>query len=94
MDNFHEWRDIAEKATDRGKVLKFDRYCKNLRYNSEGIYSYGTKIADLDLGQRTILKLGHWSPTTSKHFNYAAKLLDMSYDFRRIQDNFTTNRTN
>ena len=84
--NFYEWSEKAEKATEKGKMLKFDRYGKNLRYNSEGIYSYGTKIANIDIRQRTIQKLGHWSPTTSKHYNYAARLLDTSYDFRPIHD--------
>ena len=82
--NFYEWSEKAEKATEKGKGLKFDRYGKNLRYNSEGIYSYGAKIANIDLQQRTIQKRGYWSPTTSKHFNYAAKLLDTRYDFRPI----------
>jgi len=84
--NFYEWSEKAEKATEKGKVLKFDRYGKNLRYNSEGIYSYGTKIAHLDLHHRTIEKLGYRSPTTGKHFNYAAHLLDICYDFRPIHD--------
>ena len=84
--NFYEWSEKAEKATEKGKVLKFDRYGKNLRYNSEGIYSFGTKIANIDLRQRTIQKQGHWSPTTSKHFNSAAKLLDTCYDFRPIHN--------
>ncbi len=53
-NNFYEWSEKAEKATEKRKVLKFDRYGKKLRYNSEGIYSYGTKIANIDLGQKTI----------------------------------------
>ena len=84
MNNFYEWSEKAEKATEKGKGLKFDRYGKNLRYNSEGIYSYGTKIAHIDLNLRTIQKLGYWSPTTSKHFNYAAKLLDTHYNFHDL----------
>ena len=84
--NFYDWSEKAEKATEKGKLLKFDRYGKNLRYNSEGIYSYGSKIANIDPRLRTIQKLGHWSPTASKHCNYAARLLDMSYDFRPNHD--------
>ena len=85
--NFYEWSEKAEKATEKGKALKFLRYGKNLRHNSEGIYSYGNKIARLDLHHRTIEKLGYWSPTTSKHFNYAAHLLDICYEFRPIESN-------
>ena len=69
-DNFYEFCEKAEKAKEKGKGLKFLRYGKNLRYDSEGIYSYGTKIANLDLRRRTIQKLGYWSPTNSKHYNY------------------------
>ena len=82
--NFYEWSEKAEKATEKGKVLKFDRYGKNLRYDREGIYSYGTKIANIDLHHRTIEKLGYWSPTTSKHFKYATNLLENCYEFRTI----------
>ena len=60
-NNFYEWSEKAEKATEKGKVLKFDRYGKNLAYNSEAFYSYGTKSANIDLRQRTIQNLvtGH-----------------------------------
>ncbi len=84
-NNFDEWGEKAEKATEKRKMLKFLRYGKNLRYNSEGIYSYGNKIANLDLRQRTIQKLGYWSPTSSKNYNYAAHVLDICYDFRLIE---------
>ncbi len=79
--NLYEWSEKAEKATQKIKSLKFLRYGKNLRYNSKGIYSYGTKIANLDIKQSAIQKRGHWSPTSSKNFNYAAHLLDTCYDF-------------
>ena len=62
--NFYELCEKAEKAKEKGKGKMFLRYGKNLRYDSEGIYSYGTKIANLDLGRRTIRKLGYWSPTS------------------------------
>ena len=45
--NFYEFSEEAEKATEKGKSRKFLRYGKNLRYNSEGIYNYGAKIANL-----------------------------------------------
>ena len=83
-NNLYEWSEKAEKATEKGKNLKFLRYGKNLKYNIEGIYSYGIKITNLDLKQKTIQTLGYWSPTSSKHFNYAAHLLDICYGFRPI----------
>ena len=82
--NFYEWSEKADKATEKGKCIKFLRHGKNLRYDSEGIYSYGTKIASLDLGRRTIQKLGYWSPTSSAHYNYAKRMLGERYDFYEI----------
>ena len=82
--NFYEWSEKAEKATKKNKTLKFPRYGKNLRFTNEGIYSYGTQIAHFDLRRRTIQKLGHWSPTNSKHLNYAAHLLEICYEFYLI----------
>ncbi len=61
--NFYEWSEEAEKATEKGKCLKFLRYGKNLKRKSEGIYRYGTKIANLDLKQRTIQNLSYWPPS-------------------------------
>ena len=81
-DNFYEFCEKAEKAKEKGKGLKLPRYEKNLRYDSEGIYSYGTKIANLDLGRRTIQKFGYWSPTSSKHYNYAKRMLDIDLRVR------------
>ena len=83
-DSYEEFRDKATKAAEVNKGLKFPRYGKNLRFNSAGVYSYGAKIATLDLGEKTIQRLGYWSPTTSKHYNYAAHLLNICYDFRPI----------
>ena len=83
-NNFYEWSEKAEKATEKGTGLKFLRCGRNLRYNSEGIYSYGDQIARLDLHQRAVQALGYWSPTSSKHFNYTAHLLDICYDFRPL----------
>lgn len=57
-------------------MRKFAKYQENLSYDNEFIYSYKTKVAHItDDG---VVKLGHWSVTTSKHINYAAKQLLMS----------------
>ena len=80
-NNFYEWSEKAEKATEKGKVLKFDRYGKNLRYNSEGIYSYGTTVATLDLKERSIQRQGYWSSTSSTHYHYAMNMLGANYNF-------------
>ena len=75
----------AERATDKGRVLKFPRYQQNLRYNLNGLYSYRIKIADIDFLGRTITSRGKWSPTSTRHYNYARNLLQDSYGFRELQ---------
>jgi hypothetical protein len=74
----------AERATDKGMVLKFPRYQKNLRYNLNGLYSYSTKIADIDFRGRTITSRGKWSPTSTRHYNYVRNLLQDSYGFQEL----------
>ncbi len=83
-DEFHYNTD---KGTNKGKGLKFFGYGENLRYDSEGIYSYGTKIGNLDLGIRTIQKLGFWSPNSSTHYNYyAERMLGECHGFNEIEN--------
>ena len=63
----------VRKATERGRKLKLPKYTKNLRYDADGIYSYGTQVGKLNMLDRTIRSLGKWSVTSSKHYNYARK---------------------
>jgi hypothetical protein len=58
------------KAIDKGKFVKLPRFQKNLKYNFDGLYSYNTRIALLDLPHRTITKLGRWSLTCTTHCNH------------------------
>ena len=71
----------ANEATHRGKRLRLPFCQKNLRYDSEGLYSYGTRIADIDLAHRTITRLGHFSRTSSRQYNRTVKYLQETYDF-------------
>ena len=50
----------------------FDKYKQNLKADSNNIFSYDTKVADIDHVKREITPLGWWSVTTSKHINYVA----------------------
>lgn len=56
--------------------MKFDRYIKNLSYDNEFVYSYKTKVAEIDHAHKLIKTLGYWSMTTTKHINYAARILN------------------
>ena len=51
-DSYAEFCHKAEKAAEVNKGLKFPRYCNNLRFSGDGIYSYGAKIANIDLKEK------------------------------------------
>ena len=72
------------KASDKGKFRKPPRFQRNLKYNFDGLYSYSTKIAHLDLPSMTIVKLGKWSPTSTTHYNYTRRLLEDRYGFLEL----------
>ena len=72
-------------ATKKGKKMKFLRYCKNLRYNAFGVYSYDTEVIQLNWKHKTAKRLGRWSITTTNHMNYAINMLKMCYNFTEIK---------
>ena len=72
-------------ATKKGKKRKILRYCKNLKYDAFGVYSYDTEVIKLNWKHRTAKRLGRWSPTTSRHMNYAINMLEMCYNFTEIK---------
>ena len=71
--------------TMKNKKEKFDRYCKNLRYDSFFVYSYDTAVIKINWKHKTALRLGKWSRTTSTHMNYAIRMLEMCYNFKEIK---------
>ena len=77
--------DTLYKTTMKGEKMKFDRYCKNLRYDSFFVYSYDTDVIQLKWKDKTMKRLGRWSKTTSTHMNYAIRMLEISYDFTEIK---------
>ena len=56
-------------------MYKFPRYTKNLSCDDSFIYTYNTKVAEIDHVNETIKLLGYWSKTTSTHINYVARQL-------------------
>ena len=58
--------------------IKFPRYRKQLRFDENGVYSYGTKIAHLDAPHRTVRRIGE----STEHYNYAKHYLAEKYGFR------------
>ena len=57
----------TETATTRTTL---EKYKQNLKVDYNNIWSYETKVAEIDHDKRTIKPLGWWSVTTSKHINY------------------------
>ncbi len=85
--NYQHYDDFFENAlsaSNKGRFLKFPRFKANLRYNFDGLYSYHTKIADINMQDRTIKMLGKWSVTSTTHYNYARNFLEDAYNFREI----------
>ena len=71
----------ANEASHKGKKLELPFCQKNLRYDADGLYSYGTRIADIDLTHRTITKIGSYGKTSTRHYNRTVKYLKEMFDF-------------
>ena len=63
---------ITPPADFTESLRTFDKYKQNLKADNNNIFSYDTKVADIDHVKREITPLGWWSVTTSKHINYVA----------------------
>jgi hypothetical protein len=57
------------------------KYFQNLRTDTNFIYSYDTKVAQIDHANRLVIVSNWYSITTSKHVNYIAGLLN--YDIKK-----------
>ena len=86
MTNLHydDFFENALTARNKGTFMKFPPFKTNLRYNFDGLYSYNTKIAHINMPNRTIMMLGKWSVTSTTHYNYARNFLEDAYGFREI----------
>ena len=63
-------------------MRQFDKYKQNLRATDNYIYSYETKVAEINHETRTIKPLGWWSMTTSKHINYVGS--EYGYEVQKV----------
>jgi len=63
-------------------MRQFPRYKQNLRATDNHVYSYNTKVAEIDHTNRTIKPLGWWSVTTSKHINYVGS--EYGYEVQKV----------
>ncbi len=64
-------------------MRQFPKYKQNLRATDNHVYSYNTKVAEIDHTNRTIKPLGWWSVTTSKHINYVGS--EYGYEVQKVK---------
>ena len=70
----------TETATRRTAL---DKYKQNLKVDYHNVWSYDTKVAEIDHRNRTIKPLGWWSRTTSKHINYVGS--EYNYEVQKVK---------
>ena len=70
----------TETATTRTTL---NRYKDNLKVDYHNVYSYETKVAEINHAERTITPLDWWSVTTSKHINYVGS--EYGYEVQKIK---------
>jgi hypothetical protein len=58
--------------------MTFAKYKQNLKVENNAVYSYNTKVAEIQ--NNTLTQLGWWSMTTQKHINYVASELNLILD--------------
>ena len=63
-------------------MITFDKYKQNLKATDDSVYSYKTRVAEIDHKNRTITPLGWWSVTTSKHINYVGS--EYGYEVQKV----------
>ena len=68
---------------EKKQMRQFDKYKQNLRATDNYVYSYETKVAEIDHETRTIKPLGWWSMTTSKHINYVGS--EYGYEVQKVK---------
>ena len=67
----------AHKDVKREHMKKLNRYKENLRIDEDRVISYATHVATVDRINDTLILLGRYSKTTTKHTNYVAAQLGL-----------------
>ncbi len=75
---------LAVKGEPSGKRIKFLQYRKNLNFGLFFVYSYGVEVIQMNWKEKTVKRLGKWTPTTSRHMNYAITFLNEEFNFKEI----------
>lgn len=53
--------------------LTLPKYKQNLKVDDNFIYSYNTKVAEIDHKDKMVIISEYYSQTTSKHIHYVAR---------------------
>ena len=72
---YKQRRDSLNYALRDDRTLSWTLYGRYLKWNKVGVYSYNTKVIEINWERATAKRLGKWSPTTSRHMNYAMQKL-------------------
>ena len=68
-------RDSLKFALRGDRTCTWTKYGKNLKFSKVAVYSYNTKVIESNWERYTAKRLGKWSPSTSRHMNYALQNL-------------------
>ena len=75
---------LAPSVSQKDEIMnQLNRYKQNLRVTHEAVYSYETKVAEINHKNRTITPLSWWSMTTSKHINYVGS--EYNYKVNKVK---------
>ena len=72
---YKQRRDSLKYALRDDGTCTWTRYFKHLKFSMCAVYSYNTKVIELNWERHTAKRLGKWSPSTSRHMNYAMQNL-------------------
>lgn len=62
--------------------MYLEKYKQNLSCDGKFIYSYNTKVAEIDHDNKKVIINKWYSSTTTKHINYVAKELGFETLFK------------
>ena len=62
------------------ELTKLGRYRENLLVSDDAVFSYLTRVAEIDNEKKEVRPLGWWSVTISKHINFVAYTYDYKVD--------------
>ena len=72
---YKQRRDSLNYALRDDRTLSWTLYGRYLKWNKVGVYSYNTKVIEINWERATAKRLGKFSLTTRRHMYYAMQNL-------------------